>query len=141
MANTSEYNKAYYKANKQKILERNRKSQALWAKKNPEYIKQWNLKNKDRLKKYRRDYNLRKKYGISLDEYDTTLKNQNGVCAICGVNASGHNSSKFVVDHNHNTNKTRGILCHKCNVMLGYACEDTTILSKAIQYIEKYKEK
>lgn len=105
------------------------------------YVKEWTLQNKERLTKYRQGYHLKKRHGITLEEYDTLLEEQKGVCAICGADDAGHSSKRFVVDHNHTTNNTRGLLCHKCNVMLGYSCDNTQTLLNAVKYLEKYGEK
>ena len=41
------------------------------------------------------------------------------------------------VDHNHETNKIRGLLCHHCNIGLGNFRDSTTLLSVAIEYLER----
>jgi len=42
------------------------------------------------------------------------------------------------IDHNHNNNQVRGLLCGKCNFLIGLAQEDKNILTKAIKYLEKF---
>lgn len=86
--------------------------------------------------KYERQGNLKKNYGITLSEYDALLKKQNYCCAICG-----RNKKEFVreldVDHCHKTGKIRGLLCIRCNTMIGLAKEDADVLCKAITYLDK----
>lgn len=82
-----------------------------------------------------RRINLRKRYNITIDEYEKILLSQNGVCAICRKN--NLIKRRFAVDHNHKTNKIRGILCYKCNVGLGSFEDDTTLLQKAILYLKE----
>src|SRR4030042_4253907 len=51
---------------------------------------------------------LKNKYGMTLEEYDKILEQQNGVCKICGkINLNG---KRLAVDHNHKTGKIRGLL-------------------------------
>lgn len=68
-------------------------------------------------KKCFREKHLKEKYGISLEHYNLLLKTQNNKCLICGKEDSGFKNN-FVVDHNHETNEVRGLLCNKCNAHL-----------------------
>jgi len=90
---------------------------------------------------YNRAHNLQKRYGISVDEYKTLLANHNFACAICKVEISdtvGYKGGRSgVVDHNHETGDVRGILCSKCNLVLGHARESTDILYQAIVYLSE----
>lgn len=45
----------------------------------------------------------------------------------------------FVVDHDHETGKVRGLLCNSCNVMLGHSKDDVAILQKGIEYLNRMK--
>lgn len=87
-------------------------------------------------KEVQRERNLKRSFGLGLEEYDELLKLQNGCCAICGTDAcsSGRN---FAVDHDHQTGKIRGLLCKFCNTALGQFKDDTMTLRKAIQYLER----
>ena len=58
---------------------------------------------------------------------------QENKCAICGSVLSDTN--KAFVDHCHNTKKVRGLLCAKCNTLLGMAKDDVSILQNAITYL------
>ena len=78
---------------------------------------------------------LKYKYGITIDDYDELLKLQRNVCAICGKKEK--QKRPLGVDHNHKTKRVRGLLCHKCNVLLGLCGEDTDILVSAISYLKK----
>jgi len=78
---------------------------------------------------------LKKRYGITIEEYDSMFKKQNNRCAICGREYTS--GRRFHVDHNHTTKEIRGILCHNCNVAIGHANEDTDILRKMIEYLDK----
>jgi hypothetical protein len=65
----------------------------------------------------RREWNLKKKFGITLKDYDNLLKSQDYSCYICGKLQSEINKH-LDVDHNHKTGKIRGLLCAYCNRML-----------------------
>lgn len=69
-------------------------------------------------------------YGISLDDYNKMLNKQNNRCAIC------FKPRKLVVDHNHYTNKVRGLLCGPCNLILGSIRDNVGILDMAVKYLE-----
>lgn len=88
--------------------------------------------------KKRRDRTLMENYGITLEQYELMLELQGGKCEICGSDDPSHNSGRFVVDHCHQTNKVRGLLCGECNFMIGKAADDVGRLKSAIAYIERY---
>lgn len=91
----------------------------------------WYMQNRERLLKankarytnygdhyrvYGRKRELKRKYNISLEDYEALLTSQNGICAVCG---GAPKKYRLAVDHNHITNKVRGLLCIPCNVALG----------------------
>jgi hypothetical protein len=89
---------------------------------------------------YVREWTLNRKYNIGKAEYDAMLEKQNGVCAICYeaevfVNKKTGKLQEFSVDHDHKTGDVRGLLCVRCNRMLGYARDNKEILSRAITYL------
>lgn len=93
---------------------------------------------------YVREWSLNRKYGIGKVEYDALLSKQNGVCAICReaegfVNKKTGRLQEFSVDHCHAGGHVRGLLCVRCNRMLGYARDDENILTRAIDYLRKSK--
>ncbi len=90
-------------------------------------------------KQRRRCYKLR--YGITLEMYNEMLEAQNGVCAICGRDYNHKRHKHFHVDHNHKTSKVRGLLCIRCNTLVGNSGESVEILKKAIDYINRYLDK
>jgi hypothetical protein len=98
------------------------------------YTKKIPMREGVRIKK---DSSLFKSYGISISDYETILDIQNNKCFICSTDEPGGNR-EFNVDHDHKTNKVRGLLCIGCN--LGLACfkENIEFLNIAIQYLEKH---
>ena len=62
------------------------------------------------------------------------------LCTICGVELiSGNGMQSVSSDHDHTTGAYRGILCKRCNLMIGLVNEDSTILSKAVEYLKFWK--
>ncbi len=86
---------------------------------------------------YKRNYSLKSKYGISLQEYNELLHRQDGKCAICYTSIPGRGRKNLLVDHNHKTGQIRGLLCHNCNNGIGFLRLDDGIdlLNKAIYYL------
>lgn len=91
------------------------------------------------------DRNLKRSFGISLEEYLEKLKNQNYVCAICKepetliIKATGL-LKRMAVDHCHNSEKIRDILCNRCNTTIGLAEDNIKLLEKMKQYLIKHKD-
>lgn len=95
--------------------------------------KYWKTK-KQIQREQQQDSAFRKLYGMSLENYQSLLKEQGGVCAICGgTNKNGHALS---VDHDHETGKVRGLLCRNCNYALGYIGDSVETAKNIIQYLE-----
>jgi hypothetical protein len=85
-------------------------------------------------KTYRRAIILRKcRYGLSEEEYLAMFVSQSNKCAICEIN---FDTKKAYVDHCHVTNKFRGLLCSQCNIALGAAKDNPTIILRAIAYLK-----
>ncbi len=79
---------------------------------------------------------------MTIEEYNKSLKKQGGVCAICRNKETTKRNGKLkslAVDHNHKTNKNRGLLCYNCNTALGKFKEDISLLYDAIEYLKRYK--
>ena len=75
---------------------------------------------------------LFKKYGITLADYDSMCKLQNGQCKICKKEVN------LVVDHCHQTGKVRGLLCAVCNLALGQLeyFLNSNALDNAVSYLK-----
>jgi len=92
--------------------------------------------NRDRA----RDLAFQAKYGISLAEYQRLAEEQNHKCFICGDPETIERNGKprmLAVDHCHDTGKVRGLLCGRCNPMIGYADHNVDILTRAIDYLKR----
>ena len=97
---------------------------------------EWYQKNKSMVLKRTRDWELKRNFGITIQEYNRLFQMQGGMCAICGIHQNSINKS-LRVDHCHKRNLVRGLLCHNCNVGLGLIKESTEVLKKMIDYLEK----
>ena len=113
-----------------------------------EHIKEYRIKNKNRISQYGKVYRARTKdrirehnlckYGITSEGYNKLFELQEGRCLICKKHQSELTKILYV-DHDHTTNKIRGLLCIKCNSVIGLANDDTKILENAISYLNNYK--
>jgi len=83
---------------------------------------------------------LQNRYGISQEKFDQMVTAQDRVCLICeqpettiikGVLPT------LSVDHNHSTGQVRGLLCRRCNTMLGLAQDSPALLERAIAYLSE----
>jgi len=75
------------------------------------------------------------RYGITVEQKMEMLVSQKGTCALCGTTSWGKAGPQ--VDHCHTTKKIRGLLCVQCNVGLGNFKDSTTLLYKAVVYLER----
>ena len=76
-----------------------------------------------------------KQYGLTIDEYERLIVQQNGVCAICRKREKQR--TRLSVDHNHETGVIRGLLCVRCNAGIGQFLDDPMLLRTAAVYLEK----
>ena len=109
-------------------------------KRKPEHVKK--AEQKVRVRRWA----LLTKYGLTMEEYQAMIDEQNGRCAICsqvpsprrvrdGVWASG-----LVVDHNHETGIVRGLLCNGCNRAMGLFKDSSATLNAALAYMAKAEQ-
>jgi hypothetical protein len=122
-ANGYRKQKEWRKNNPEKWKEIKKKSDLINVEKIKKYHKEWRDSNKDKIREY--------VYGLSKDEYDAILLRQNGACAICLklFTKTPH------VDHDHKTNKVRGLLCLRCNHLLGAFDESEDWQIRAKEYL------
>jgi hypothetical protein len=117
--------------------------------KNKEYTKAYNYNNKDKINaryneirkinpQKNRDAVKKHKYSITSEQFEQMLKAQDYKCKICKIE-TGELSKALHIDHCHKSGNIRGLLCNKCNVLLGFARDDENILLNAIEYLAKIK--
>lgn len=74
-------------------------------------------KKRDKLRynnKKSRSWYYKRKYGITIKDYNKMFTEQEGKCWMCSKHPTEFNK-KLSVDHNHDTGKVRGLLCQGCN--------------------------
>lgn len=76
-----------------------------------------------------RDEVLRRLYGITLDDYEAMLDRQGGHCATCP------STERLGVDHCHESGVVRGLLCNRCNLVLGMVGDDPVVLEAMVGYL------
>lgn len=80
-----------------------------------------------------RNRRLKAQFGLEAGEWEIIWLQQGEVCAICGKAQLG--TRCFATDHDHKTGATRGLICHRCNRLLGWAFDDPEILESAANYL------
>ena len=78
---------------------------------------------------------IARRYGVTVEWYDQAVKDQKGVCAICG---DPPGKRALAVDHDHDTGMVRQLLCGRCNQALGLFREDAELLREAISYLDRW---
>jgi len=81
-----------------------------------------------------RTYHLRRRYGITAEEFDVMFESQGGLCAICRTAPAAH------VDHDHDTGAVRELLCFNCNGGLGQFKDDPEVLQAAAHYVLRHRD-
>lgn len=116
-----------------------------------ENCKKWNLANKERkansskqyrekakklpgYKEFSRNRALKRCYGITSEDYNKMIFEQDFKCKLC-LNSPA-SDKRLHVDHNHDTGKVRGLLCHQCNWYLGKIDRDVHLLERISDYIK-----
>ncbi len=95
------------------------------------------------LRLYGREWQLRKKYGMTVEDFTALLACQDGGCAICHRPVIYSGKQKGLrdlacVDHDHDTKEIRGILCQACNTAIGLFGDDPARLRCAAEYLERH---
>lgn len=104
------------------------------------YMARFVQENRTQVLQNYRKFRLRL-YGLTPERYSEMLQAQNGRCAICdgdGVSTDGR--LPLGVDHDHETNRVRALLCNHCNVGLGMFGDDPARLRAAADYLERHRE-
>jgi len=85
---------------------------------------------------------LKRAYGITVEDYNRILAEQGGACALCRSTTPENGNRKykrrvrsvFDVDHDHKTGKVRGLLCTRCNRLVGLANDDPNTARRLVEY-------
>lgn len=105
--------------------------------------KEWRANHrKSNPEKYRLqdfEYDLKKNYKMTVDQYNEMYDKQMGNCACCGRPSTDFKRGLHL-DHDHKTGQVRALLCTKCNPGLGYFEDSIEKLEMAIAYLKKFKK-
>jgi hypothetical protein len=102
----------------------------------------WYTRNRTTVAEYQRGYEnktgrkswLKTKYGITPEDFERLHEAQEGLCAICrGPQADYYRY--LDVDHCHASGRVRGLLCRRCNTVLGLVKEDPKLLDALMSYL------
>jgi hypothetical protein len=141
----SEYHRKYHQKNREANCARSKKwrednEKSYRAKKRAYYLKhkdlirvkakQWDLEHQE--ESWAND--IRYRFGLTSVKYYAILKDQGGVCKICGNPPKGK-QKRLCVDHDHKTGVIRGLLCEHCNRGLGCFKDDPALLGTAMDYL------
>lgn len=110
---------------------------------NPDYFKERELARDPAIRRIsNRKSALKTKYGITLEDFDHMLMEQDNKCAICKKREVFNESGKeLAVDHDHVTGRVRGLLCQVCNQALGMFGDSQEVLESAIAYLAKSEQR
>lgn len=103
----------YYRANRERIL-KDRRANA----------------------NYRAD-DLKRNYGMTVEDWEQLFASQGCKCACCG----GTETTHWATDHDQSTQHVRGILCNRCNLMLGWCGDQTDSVRTNTNALLKYLER
>jgi len=142
----NEAHRLWYAKNREKQQVKYRLKYAENREKDNERCKRWREANPQKAKESYRKGNLKKSYGLTLDQYKQMLQEHGGVCAICKQPNS--NGKRLSVDHDHRCCEgkescgkcVRGLLCDSCNKGIGILRDSPIVLFAAIEYIMKHAE-
>lgn len=109
---------------------------AAWRKANPEKYRETSARARRQRTDagLNRDARLKAVYGMTVADYERMYAEQGGACLICGTEAE-----RLDIDHCHKTKKVRGLLCHTCNVGIGFLRDDPGLLLNAASYLGQHR--
>jgi hypothetical protein len=147
------YAKAYYEANKEKVLARQKARYAASSTTDKERMlaqcrayrqanrdkdlarkRAYRQANREAIQARRRGPQIKRDYGLTLADVAIMERTQRGRCWIC---KTPFGVKGFQVDHCHATGKVRGLLCGSCNSGLGFFGDNPGLLKRAIKYLKE----
>ena len=128
---TKEYRREYLKRYRAKNPEKIREIKGKWLAKNPDYNKlykkEYRKRNPEKIALWRLNYLGRKR--------NQTIKYKPKQCEVCNM------SGKICFDHDHKSGIFRGWLCNRCNLILGFADDNSNLLISLANYLSKGQSK
>jgi hypothetical protein len=117
-----------------------------WREKNREKLREqdrqqyWRTRaNNPAVTQRTREQHIKRKHGITWDEYQQMVAAQGNVCAICSgpPKGAGH---RLHIDHHHATGVIRGLLCSNCNIAIGLLADDPDRVEAVAHYLRRSQE-
>jgi Recombination endonuclease VII len=121
----------YTTANKEKRKAQSRK----WRQNNKHVAQKYWSDNKEKLNAMQREFYIKRTYGLTPARFTKIFTSQGNVCACCGSDNPGSKRG-WQVDHDHNKNRVRAILCQPCNSTIGHAKESIYRLLACVSYLQ-----
>lgn len=87
--------------------------------------------------KWSSEQHLWKTYQLSHDRVEQIFTEQGRCCACCQNTDPGE--AAWHIDHDHQTNQIRGILCAKCNTGIGQLGDSLSGLQQAVAYLQAHE--
>lgn len=95
-------------------------------------VLRWVREHPEQFRRTQRRSMLKRRYGLTEEQFDQILTRQASVCPICATALDDRNA---VVDHDHTTGRVRGVLCQRCNRTIGLLRDDPALIRKAAAYL------
>lgn len=131
----NEYAREWKRRNKDKVRAQSARRYARHRERLCAAGRQWRKDNPEAAHLSDKKSDLRKRYGITLDDYQKRLAEQGGRCAIC---RNEPDDKYLAVDHCHATGIVRGLLCTRCNAAIGLFHESVASMASAIEYLDSF---
>lgn len=128
------YQRNYARSEKRKAVRRKYNQSDKGKANNRAQCARWRAANSDKLRCIYRKEDL-KKYGLTPESWDALFVEQGRACAACLTDTP--TKIGWVVDHCHDTNRVRGILCSKCNTASGMVKDNPATLRALAGYLER----
>lgn len=133
------YKKAYWQKNKSTLSAKKKIYNALNSERNKQLCKERYLKcdkaaHRDRAWARK----LKTQFGLTVEDYNAMFEAQQGLCRICRQPESQIQKGRVIrlaVDHCHETDVVRGLLCRACNTGLGQFRHSPKLLEAAMGYL------
>lgn len=133
------YAQQYRKDHPEKIKRDNKQYRETHLEKMKKYDKQYREKYREKYWDKNKNRHLKRQHNITIEDYNKLFDQQKGRCGICRKHQSTL-SRALCVDHDHKTNRIRGLLCDKCNRAIGIFHDNIGELMASVKYLKKYKD-
>jgi len=80
-----------------------------------------------------------RRYGLTEADWDGLISRQQDRCAICRTDRPGGRGERWHVDHDHVSGQVRGLLCHHCNMGIGFFRDDPEVIRAAAVYVAAHR--